>query len=341
MKTKSKSRGTTVQKSSKGVSPHLSKRKVPLGGAPVASGPGAFPDFIYRGGEVINYPLVYLVFLGDWSSTANQNRATRLQQFMTDLMNSNYMNLLAQYGCGSTGTVVNSVFIASTDHDLSDADITTKLQNAINNNTIPEPTNRSNVYVIFLDDATAVNDTVTHAVMCEATSDSAFGYHFHFVTAAGNELFFAVVPGLTDACLKNSCPAATGGDDKCTLHLAQTREERQTQVLSHEFSEMISNPDVDGTEGWSNSPGLPDHENGDICNGQSGTITVGANTWTVQLMYSKWDDMESDGVTTCVAGSSFPLASLLPQTETTNQPWVSLLLQTETTNQPWVSLLLT
>jgi hypothetical protein len=53
---------------------------------------------------------VYCVFLGDWSSVANQTRATRLAQFLNDLMSSDYMNLLAQYGVGTSRSVVNSVF---------------------------------------------------------------------------------------------------------------------------------------------------------------------------------------------------------------------------------------
>ncbi len=294
----------------KGVSPRLAKKKIRLGGPPMGgSGPGAEPGFIYRGGRIINTPQVYAVFLGDWTSTANQGRATRLVQFLNDLMSSDYMNMLAQYGCGTSGQVINSVFISSTDNDLDRANIESIFQTAIDNNTIPDATNLSNVYILFLDDATAVNGTfgTDHTVMCEATSDSAFGFHFHFNTTAGNELFYAVVPGLTDACLTNSCP---GDDGDCSLHLAQTQEQRQTQVLSHEFTEMISDPDVEGTEGWTNSSGF--HENGDLCNGQTGTITVGSNTWNVQLMYSKWDDMQTDGATTCVAGSSFPLPSLLP-----------------------------
>jgi hypothetical protein len=293
----------------KGVSPQRPKKKVPLGGAPpFASGAGAFPNFIYRGGPIIRNPQVFCVFLGDWSSAANQTRASRLAQFLTDLMNSDYMNMLAQYGCGTTGTVVNSVFIASSDNDLNRPDIENIFQTAINNNTIPEPTNPSNCYVLFLDDATGVNGTfgTDHTVMCEANNDDAFGFHFHFTTAAGNQLFYAVVPGLTNACLTNSCP----NDGNCSLHLAQTREQRQTQVLSHEFSEMISDPDVGGNEGWTESSGP--HENGDICNGESGNITVGPNTWNVQLMYSKFDDQQSNGATTCVLGSPFPLPSLLP-----------------------------
>ena len=271
------------------------------------SGTGSNPNFIYRGGPVINTPQVYALFVGDWSSTANQNRATHLGQFLTDMMHSQYMNMLTQYGCGSSGTLVNSVFIASTDHDLSASDLQNIIQNAINNNTIPEPTNPSNIYLLFLDDATGVNDVSAGAKMCESSGNNAFGFHDFFTTTAGNTCVFGVIPGLDDDCLSNSCSS----DATCSLHLSQTREQRQTQVTSHEFAEMISNPQVGSSnEAWSNSGGP--HENGDLCNGQSGTITVGANTWTVQEMYSKWDDMNSNGATTCVLGSPNPLPSLLP-----------------------------
>jgi hypothetical protein len=279
-------------------------------GLPSATGTGNFPNFLYHGGPVINMPQVYALFVGDWSSAANQNRATRLSQFVTDLLNSRYMNILSQYGCGTTGTLVNSVFIAS-GNNLSAADIHNILQTAINNNTIPEPTNPSNAYALFLDNATAVNDTTAGAVMCEATSDTAFGYHDFFTTSAGKLCYFSVVPGLTDMCLENSCP---GNDSGCSLHLGQTQEQRQTQVASHELSEMFSDPQVGSNEAWS-SPGSP-HENGDICNGQTGTITVGANTWTVQLMYSKWHDMNTNGATTCISETPNPLPSLLPAAPT-------------------------
>ena len=42
--------------------------------------------------------------------------------------------------------------------------------------------------------------------------------------SAGNVFPFAVVPGLTDTCLQNSCP---GDDAGCNLHLAQTQEQRR------------------------------------------------------------------------------------------------------------------
>lgn len=300
----------------KGVAPQIQGQKVPRmigveaqrreGDVPpdlrtAPSGTGTIADFKYHGGPIINTPRVYAIFLGDWTSASNQNRATRLSQFMSDLLNSQYMNILTQYGCGTTGTVANSVFIESSDHDLSGTDINNILQTAINGNKVPEPTNPSICYVIFLDDATAVN--TSDAVMCEPDSDNAFGFHDFFKTTAGNTCAYSIIPGLNDACLTHSC----NSDSQCSLHLAQTQEQRQTQVTSHELAEMFSDPQLNA---WF-SP-TQGGENGDICNGRSGTITVGSNTWNVQLMYSKWDDMNTNGTSTCLLNPPNPSPSLLP-----------------------------
>ncbi len=311
-----------------GVKPHRlekpKKKLAPTDPTTPGSGAGSFPNFLYQGGPVVSNPEVYIVFLGDWSSSANQTRATRLKQFVTDLLNSSYMNILSQYGCGSTGTVKNTLFLPNTTTPLTHDDLTTILQNAINSTDpakhLPEPT-ASQVCILYLDDNTAVDDESAGAVMCEASSDTAFGYHTFFTTTAGNPFFFAVIPGLTDTCLSNSCP---DGDSTCTLKTTQTQEQRQTSVTSHEFSEMLSNPQNSGSAATSKlawidltdpSPLDPfgvAGENGDICAGTFGTITVGLNTWTVQMMYSKLEDQESNGSTTCVTSESSPLPSLLP-----------------------------
>jgi len=285
-----------------GVAPQLRKKKVPLGAelAPI-SGLGAFPNFSYHGGPVVSNAQVYAIFLGDWTSAGDQDRATRLNQFLNDFLNSKYMNILSQYGCGSGGRLIKSVFVPNANRDLSNNDIQNILQKAINAGTIPEPTNPSNVYILYLDDATGVKDPGTSIIMCEASNDNAFGYHNYFTTTANNPCYYAVVPGLTDTCLENSCPS----DNACSLHLSETQEQRQTQVTSHEFSEMVSDPQLNAW--YDPSAG----ENGDICNGRSGTITIGSNSWTVQLMYSKTDDVNSDGATTCIAESPNPLPNLL------------------------------
>jgi hypothetical protein len=76
------------------------------------------------------------------------------------------MNILSQYGCGTTGTVEGSVFLANTTSPLTHADITTLLQNAINSTTaathIPEP-NAQQVCIMYLDDNTAVDDSAARS----------------------------------------------------------------------------------------------------------------------------------------------------------------------------------
>ncbi len=77
-----------------------------------------------------------------------------------------------------------------------------------------------------------------------------------------------MIPSLTETCVKNTCP----DDSTYSLRLSQTQEQRQTQVVSHELAEMISDPMLDA---WTDMSGKG--ENGDICNGRSGTITIGYN----------------------------------------------------------------
>ena len=277
-----------------------------------AMGPAAplHGDFIYNGGPVITCPLIYTSFWGSlWlSDPAHIQEAGRLSQFLTDLVNSEYMNVLSQYGVGSgkgSGLFIQASFISNVPAALKDADIHNVIQSAINAGAIPEPpaNNTTHVLVIFLDENTGVNDPSLGIVMCEPAGDNAFGYHFDFTTAAGNPFYYAVIPGLNDSCLKNSC----GNDASCSLHLAQTQEQRRTQVTSHEFIEMCTDPKF--TKGWF---GPSSDENGDICNGEADNITVGSNTWDVQRQYSKFDDINSNGAVFCTTTAPNPIPKLSP-----------------------------
>jgi len=277
----------------------------PTGPVPAAA---AFPGFSYHGGPVVKFPQIYASFWGSsWlASAANLTRAARLSQFLTDLGASKYMNILSQYGASTgagTACFMQASFVSNVPTNLSGNDLRNTIQAAINSGAIPEP-NANTVLVLYLGDELAVNDPQDGIEMCEPTNDNAFGFHTFFTTAKGNPFYFAVIPGLTNACLTNSCPGNDGG---CSLHLAETQEQRQTQVTSHEFSEMITDPELNA---WFDSNSGA--ENGDICNGESGTITVGANTWTVQRMYSKTDDQNTNGATICVLGEPNPLPKLVP-----------------------------
>ncbi|MGZ3509836.1 MAG: hypothetical protein ACXWNK_16235 [Vulcanimicrobiaceae bacterium] len=271
--------------------------------AQAASAGGAFPNFVNNGGPVVTTPRIYTSFWGAlWSDAPHASDVARLNAFCADLLNSNFMNVLAQYGSGngpdSSGVIASSTF-ATVANQLANADIESTIQAAIDAGTIPEPpaNNTSNVLIIYLDENTEVNDSGLGVVMCEPSGDTAFGYHDFFTTAKGNPFYYAVVPALDDNCLHESCP---GGDGTCSLHLTETQEQRRTQVTSHEFAEMVTDPELNAWYDPQNG------ENGDICNGESDTIAVGANTWTVQRIYSKYDDVKTNGATYCLAQAPSP-----------------------------------
>ena len=283
-----------------GVSP---TRGPGLGQGPVAGAVAApaHPDFIYNGGAVIRNPQVFTTFWGPlWSDAAHTLRSQRLNQFVQDLLNSQYMNVLSQYGVGvgaGSGGFVGASSLAAVPAQLDENSIAAAIQSLIDAGSIPEPPTAGNniVLIVYLDETIAVNQPGLR--MCEPNSDDAFGFHFDFVTRAGNEFYYAVIPALQDACIQNTCGA--GG---CSLSLNQTQEQRLTQVTSHEFAGMCTDPKF--TAGWF---GKQSDEDGDICNGMPGAITVGPNTWNVQLQYSKNDDENSGGTRVCVLGANAPM----------------------------------
>jgi hypothetical protein len=295
------------------VAPHKAQESRDIGGvshipvslsATAAAGQHA-PDFKYNGGAVLRCPQVYAAFwVPTWSDAAHVARAKRLCQFLTDLLASKYMNVLSQYGvgagAGAAGTFVKSTFVSSVPAQLTGTLIHQTIQDAINVHVLPEPPqSQSNVcLMIFLDETIAVQDT--GITMCEPSGDNAFGYHFDFVTSAGNEFYFAVIPALSDACLNATC-----GSGGCSLQLSQPQEQRITQVASHEFMEMATDPKF--TTGWY---GPASDENGDICNGQTASITVGPNAWAVQRQYSKADDVATNGGTWSVLDAPSPMPAI-------------------------------
>jgi hypothetical protein len=269
-----------------------------------ASTGGAYPNFVNNGGPVVTSPRLFTSFWGaSWQAGAAQKAAaTRLNQFCADLLDSGFMNVLAQYGAGTgkdPSGVTGTSTIASLSGQLTNTAIESAIQSAIGAGTIPEPppANASDMLMIFLDESIEVKDSGLGIVMCEPTGDTAFGFHDFFTTAKGNPFYYAVVPALTDACLQSSCPT---GDSGCSLHLSATQEQRRTQVSSHEFAEMVTDPQLNAWYDPQNG------ENGDICNGKSDTITAGSNSWTVQRIYSKYDDVTTNGATYCLAQAASP-----------------------------------
>lgn len=273
--------------------------------------PGAFPGFTSNGGPVISSPIVYTSFWGlNWQADAShQQLSSQISQYHADLLQSNFMNMLSQYGVGTgagSGTVVNpAIFVSTAPTTLTQDSIQTTIQSLIDQQSLPEPaTPTNNVLMVYLDETIGVEDPANQLILCEPTNDDAFGFHSFFTTTEDNPFYYAIIPFLADACLQETC----SDDSRCSLHVSQNQLDRITQVASHEFAEMTTDPQLNA---WSDQTdtdpqGNPVGENGDICNGQSDTITVGAKSWNVQRIYSKYDDMNSNGATFCVAQVANP-----------------------------------
>ena len=289
-----------------GAPPLVQPERAGVGLGPI---PGSSIGIGYWGGPVLRCPQIYVGFWGHdyYSDPGYQALSGQLTQFMTDLPQSTYMNVLSQYGAGfgagATGTFVQPHNLAITGTLFTNQDIQNWIQILIDFNVIPDaspPGNLStNVMMIFLDDTIEIEDpgflggANGGLVMCEPNGDTAFGYHYFFTTNSGNPMYYAVVGALDNTCLQESCP----DDNSCTLHLSQTQLQRITLAGSHEFAEMLTDPQP--FSGW-----VP--EIGDPCAGSTDTVTVGSNTWTVQPIYSVEDDLATGGSTLCVASKATP-----------------------------------
>lgn len=278
--------------------------------APVATAGGAarasFPGFKHHGGPIVASALVHASFWGKaWKSDqVHIRQARRLNRFIRDLLASNYMNILSQYGAGEgagkAGRFAGTSFMSNVAGQLRDADIRRILQSAVNAGTLPEPGKPArDVVMIYLAEGIEVRGPGP-ARLCEPKGENAFGYHSSFKTRARNPFYYAVIPALDDACIQSTC-----GGGECSLRVTQTQEQRRTQISSHEFAEMVTDPDVGG---WYDA--RSHSENGDICNGQPATIKVGSRTWTVQRIYSKHDDVRSGGSRYCITSAPRPIPRL-------------------------------
>ena len=128
----------------------------PAGPAPTAP---VHPNFIYHCGPVIAHPQVRIAFVGGlWNTDAgHKSRAASLVQFCKDLLASNVMNVLSQYGVGA-GQFVGSFNVGSVAATLKDSDLQTLLQNQIPSN-MPEPGSPTdNVLLVYLDNNTNISD---------------------------------------------------------------------------------------------------------------------------------------------------------------------------------------
>ncbi len=222
-------------------------------------------NITYAGGPIIACPLVYLNFWGDlWDDPTHISIAVKLIQFYQDLLSSNFMNILTQYGIfgKESGAVTQSLYGSGVPNTMTVSDYENIFNIYIEFGLLPNPYHQpQQVFITHLDEKTSINGGGRTLV---PSNNSVSGYHDHYSAPSGS-LYYAFL----------SYPLSS--DETNTVNLL-------TQVGSHEFAEMITDPEFTA---WTPDSGVT--EIGDPCENNTATISAASNTWTVQKLWSQTD----------------------------------------------------
>lgn len=195
----------------------------------------------YQGGPLIDHAAVEAIYLGQaWTSDAAlAQNADRLDQFLGNLTQSTFMDMLAEYGTSQGGAIGRGQFtgrlnVAQDDWTggvLTDATIQHRLNSEIVSRAIPAP-NGNQLLMVF----TPPNVSITQGGLSSDGRPLGFaGYHSHFVDAQGATVYYAVIPN----------PA---GNDRVPRLSA---DDQQTVSASHELAEAVTDPT--GNSWWDDS----------------------------------------------------------------------------------------
>lgn len=204
----------------------------------------------YHGGPLIQNVQVENVYYGKaWASDATlQSAISQLDGFTQFLPGSAYFDVLKQYNVGQGSFV---------DHDIVNADPASKtkvddtqlralLDSEITSGHLKRP-NTNSGYVIY----TAPGVVVTAGG--QSSSRDFAGYHDTFRNSAGDTVYYSVIP------------YPTGNVVNANL----TDVQQATLVVSHELSEMVTDPDT--RSGWF-SNARTEGEIGDLAAGKFGLL---------------------------------------------------------------------
>ncbi len=199
----------------------------------------------YNGGDIIPNVNAQAVYLGSqWASNSSlQTQETQIDQFLSTIVDSSYMNMLtnAGYGVGlgtaSKGAVDNLTLNTTT--GITDAQIQSDLQALITSGAVQAPTS-GQLYIVYVQPGVVIH------LGSDASNTTFLGYHGAFAgtNASGQaaDIHYAVIsyPG---------APNFTAASQGFSSNLNE-----MTVVTSHELTEAITDPNVNyKTLGWYDS----------------------------------------------------------------------------------------
>jgi hypothetical protein len=219
-------------------------------------------------GLVIPHVAVDTVYYGaGWSqSPAVARQPAQLDSFFADVVNSPYMDMLAEYGVGR-GTLENhATFLDGPGAGaVTDADLRAMLADRSARGLLNAPA-PNRVFVIFTGPGLLVQRRGTSSA---PGGGNFFGYHDSFALPGGGTFSYAVIP-------------YPGGVNASLPPLSAWQQ--LTGVASHELAEAVTDPDLHS--GWFDAAG---NEIGDLVNLHYGAL----HGYTVQY---EWSNRAQAGV---------------------------------------------
>jgi hypothetical protein len=231
------------------------------------------PAVTYHGGPVIPHVQEINVFYGqDWSKAANQSTIQGLDQFMRTLTGSSYLSMLGEYGIGQgsfLGHDTHAAWGPAANATVTEQAIQNMLASEISAGSLATPT-ASTVYTVFLPPSvhsqldTALSSMAHHGSFQMPIVTAVWvGGRFRFQITGYREVYYIVVPN----------PQGNIADNGYNLTSLKTDFQKQTEIVSHELSETVTDPlawrDATGwhATGWYANDAAKD-EIGDLVNQQ-------------------------------------------------------------------------
>ncbi len=230
----------------------------------------------YHGGQLLQQVEAQAVYLGsDWNTNSSlKNQTQSVDQFVSYLVQSPYMDMLTQAGYGvgegsaTTGQLLNASLNKSA--GISDAQIQADLQSAISSSQLATP-DPNRLYVVYVEPGVVIKNG------SETSQNTFLGYHGAFAgkDASGKsvDIHYAVI-------------AYPGGSNPTSRSQGFSTDFNQlTDVTSHELAEAVVDPNVNyKTLGW-----YDDRLNGEI--GDLTSRTTVLNGYVVQDLVNKNDQL--------------------------------------------------
>jgi hypothetical protein len=198
-----------------------------------------------HGGALLQNVEVQALYIGsDWNSSASmQNNRTYLENYLKDIVNSSYMDMLSNAGYevmrGSFDPGFTDPYPVNKTAGLTDANIRWFIEGDLLFGLKAPDVNR--LYVVFVEDNVAV--TNNQGTSSTDPKNGMLGYHTAFSAPdwtgyGGKDIRYAVVPFPGGSVKNNQVPGLS------TLNSL-------TLTTSHELAEAVTDPDVAyKTKGW-------------------------------------------------------------------------------------------